>query len=94
MCRGGLNPPSSVVSHVLPGSVASVCGGSYTEWDGETETGGEGMSREVRSLCSWWEGIYPEVGQAKVLQLRPGMLDTGQQRGASWEQLVLLDALH
>lgn len=32
--------------------------------------------------------------RAEVPQLRPRMLDAGPQRGASWEQLVLLDALH
>lgn len=34
-----------------------------TEWFAETDMGREEGSREVRSLCSWREGIYPEVDE-------------------------------
>lgn len=52
---------------VRASSAASVYrgAGKRTKWDAETEfeIGRENRSREVRSLCSWWDRIYPEVGE-------------------------------
>lgn len=67
-----------------------------SEWDAETETetGREEGSREVRSLCSWGRESTPKWEGAEGPQLRPRMLGAGQQRGAGWEQLGLLEPLH